>query len=792
MTGLETNVFPVVNLHALSSTYRLYHIRGLTRDQSEFHQNCQTLTRDLSYKLQAPVMVVEHEGAPHLAVYGEMVEPPSPFLLVRTGVRFERIPGVFTLDYSVRSRENDELCLRFLQFMLQAPLHRRPDLWQPQPGQPFFGKTPAGVVGDAARYAGFSVRVMVTADGGLGVCVDATSKYVGRNGLPTHIARDNFSQLKNRHYIYRYGHTWYQIQVTGLSDLNVSEYLISDDGGFVSLLAFVTARCVRPIPIELAQLPHDSAVLLYKNNRGEDRAAPSALCYPVHSTHDEGLGGQHGGRTLAPTQRRQLIAGFVNRYLSQLRFGSMQVVVSKTPVSALPRMFVVPDLMFGHSRVLSVRGTPGAQHVGLDALGRARLALIKDKTTGFYCQDPFDRQYLVLPQSVFDSFGQRLLADLRAAVDSFSPPSPGYQPVIVTYDDRGPRTFSHQGNAILRAIQEKCQRPGYGVVMIHHTSDRPGGAEDELAAMVIGELRKSDVCVSVIHSTVPQECYELRSSSDGELRYKPIGSKLGKLNGYLRNVALTKVYLTNQCWPFVLHTPLNADITIGIDVKQNTAGFLIVGKNGGEIRALLKTSRQKEHLFEDQTAAYLVEILRAESTASSLPILTIVIHRDGRIFRSEINGVHRAIGILKQEGVLNSEATVTIVEIPKTSPVHLRLFDTTGTGGAPDVQNPEVGAYHIVDTRDGYLCSTGRAFPRRGTVRPLHVRRIEGPLSIEQCLEDVYYLTVLAWTRPEDCTRYPITIKLNDRFLGEEAGDYDTAALDIEATLEDADEEAVL
>jgi hypothetical protein len=75
------------------------------------------------------------------------------------------------------------------------------------------------------------------------------------------------------------------------------------------------------------------------------------------------------------------------------------------------------------------------------------------------------------------------------------------------------------------------------------------------------------------------------------------------------------------------------------------------------------------------------------------------------------------------------------------------------------------------------LCATGRAFPRKGTVTPLHVKLVEGVMPIEHCLEDVYALTALAWTRPEDCTRYPITIKLNDLYLGEEAGKFDEHAL---------------
>jgi hypothetical protein len=56
------------------------------------------------------------------------------------------------------------------------------------------------------------------------------------------------------------------------------------------------------------------------------------------------------------------------------------------------------------------------------------------------------------------------------------------------------------------------------------------------------------------------------------------------------------------------------------------------------------------------------------------------------------------------------------------------------------------------------------------------------------CLEDLYALTALTWTQPEGCTRYPITLKLNDRYLRDEASDYDADALDF-AECSDNDEE---
>jgi hypothetical protein len=158
---------------------------------------------------------------------------------------------------------------------------------------------------------------------------------------------------------------------------------------------------------------------------------------------------------------------------------------------------------------------------------------------------------------------------------------------------------------------------------------------------------------------------------------------------------------------------------------------------------------------------------------------------------SELAGAREAIAFLKnpKQGIIDPNATLTILEISKTSPASLRLFDVTRKNDRPWIENPQVGNYYIVDKNNGYICSTGRAFPRPGTVKPLHVKHVEGPLSLEICLEDIYYLSTLAWTRPEDCSRYPITSRLNDRFLRDDATEYDTDALEFQAVLtEESDE----
>jgi hypothetical protein len=780
MTGLETNIFPITNLAELASTYRLYRIRGLRRDQAEYHQNRQVIARKLSFTFRTPAAVVDHAGEPHLVLRADAPEPVSPYPLVRRSVYFDRVPEIRHLDYTLRTTENDEICLRFIQFTLQNPLSANPRLWQPGSGKPFFEKAAALEHGDLVRYAGFAVRAVPTPDGGIGLCVDVRHKIVGRDPLPMHLSRDAFRPWRGRHCIYHYGHKWYDVQLHEFSDLNVSEESIRVGDKMVPLLEYVVSASQKPIPEELARLVHDGSVIYYQNNLGESRSAPAALCYPVFDTHGEEARRHHGGTILKPYERREHIRRYAGQYLRDLRFGDVTLRVSAEPNRIPQKMFLLPDLEFGNSRVLSVRGTPGAQHVSLDSVGRTRAALLRDKDAGFYVGERLDRQYLFLPQSVADSFGQQFVADLRRTVDELYPQGGGYDPIVIPYSDRGPRTFVEQGNAIWAAAEANCTKPGYGLVMVHHTTDRMVRQHDQLAAMVIRKFRELDVFAAVNHSAMGQECYQLAHGRDGQPIYRVRQEKWGKFSGYLRNVALNKVLLTNEKWPFVLASPLHADITVGIDVKQNTAGFTIVGRNGGQVRTICRESSQKEQLQADQVRKYLTDILRKEA-ALGVSIGSIVVHRDGRAWPSERDGMRRALDALKAEGAVAADATLTILEIPKTSPVPLRLFETAGENGRrPWVENPQVGCYHIINGVEGYLCATGRAFPHPGTVQPLHVRYVEGAMPFEDCLEDLYSLTALAWTRPEDCTRHPITIKLTDRRLGEDASEYDADALEFE------------
>jgi|SRR5579859_1694638 len=782
MIGLETNIFSIRNIDQLSANYWLYRIKGLRSDQAEYYQNRQHLTDSLSRKLKSPILTLQRGDETYLVVREGVTALPDHFDLVRTRVQFEAASALLPVDFTLRSPDNDAICVRFLQFAVQTPLYNCQTLWQPDTGRPFFEYTPVRTSGGICHYRGYSVRVTTTQSGGLGIAVDMTSKFVGEVPMPVRLTRPEFAKWKQRHFIYHFGRNWYEIQAAALDDRTCSEYEFQDDKGvWMTLIDYALRASRKPIPRELAQITKDDAVLLYRNSQKSDRGAIAGLCYPVFGTDTDAESARfHSDTILLPYVRRRLIHQFAKTHLIHLTFGDRPLLVSPSPDTSDARIFQVPDQQFGHQKVVSTVGTPQAQQVSLDALGRTRSALLRDPAAGFYTQSLLDRQYVILPASVMQSYGEAFLDDLKRSVDNFYPPKGGYAPTVVVYDDRGKRTAVAQAKAIFQALEDNHIKPGYGLVMVHATSDLRKRQEDPLAGMVIRELRdRFDITAAVIHSDVPGDSYGEGRKADGTPIYvmDTDPKARGKIIGYLRLVALNKILLTNEKWPFVLSKRLHADITVGIDVKHHTVGIVVVSDGGRLIRPLIRTSRQKERLLRDQMRVYLLEVLRQEIPSQSGAVTTIVLHRDGRAYQSEQEGAADSIAILKREHTLTQDATLTILDIPKTAPARLRLFDVTTTNDKSWVENPQVGTYYVVNDTDGYICTTGRAFPHEGTVRPLHVHRAIGALPIDACLEDVYDLSTLAWSKPDDCSRNPITIKLCDRYLTEDATEYDADAL---------------
>src|SRR5205085_2809638 len=150
-----------------------------------------------------------------------------------------------------------------------------------------YEKSPAEHEAGIARHQGFAARAVIAPSGRIGLCVDVRNKYVALEPPALHLNRLTFRKFQGQRCVYRYGHSWFEIGIEALSDLNASQEQIPTPEGPVSLIDFIARESRKPLPAELAGLAHDAAVIRYRNRRGEDRAAPAALCYPVRDNQQD-------------------------------------------------------------------------------------------------------------------------------------------------------------------------------------------------------------------------------------------------------------------------------------------------------------------------------------------------------------------------------------------------------------------------------------------------------------------------------------------------------------------------
>jgi hypothetical protein len=780
---IETNIYLIENLKELNCRYRIYKIRGLTPDSDDYDKNIQFLIDNLSRKYKCPCQAYKTDEGTFIAQPEGFEELPKTFNLVRVSVKIEKTEGLHELKFDALNSLTSKLAIRFLQFSLQKPLYDSPNLWQPRAGFPFYSNIPdrefRKLSLDVDMYNGFIFRVVLLSKGRIGICVDTSCKYISRNYLPTKISRDDFNKkYKGLNCIYEYGTRWYEFKIEGLNDLNISEVDISGETLYNHVIKIGKGRSQN-----ILSLPRDCSVITYRNSWNDLRNVPSGLCKLTFKTNHPSVKRIHAKTIRPPYVRRNEIKFVIDRYFRDLKFGSNEIKLSNKPISIDEEKFEIPDLEFGNNKILSVRKTENAIHTSISEFGRKKRELLYDKDAGLYSKNHFDPQYIILPKSVYESFGKKFIEDIKQEVQSLYPIEEiNYSPIVLHYDDSVQKSIYKIGREIIKAIEENELQSGFGLVMIPRIPSTLSRNEDELANLVNRELRKRDIFVSIIHDETPKESYEF-VPTEGGVRYWEQTTdykKRGKFKGYLKNVVLNKILLLNSHWPFVLKTPLNADMTIGIDVKNHTAGFVIVYKNGADIRFISSESEQKEELLKSHISQKIEEIISNEQKLFSKNVKKIIIQRQGRLFSSEKSGILDALEKLARRKIIPDDYECTFVEIKKTAMMPFRMFKVRIDISSQNeiVYNPDFGSHAPVSEDDAFICTTGFPFKHFGTTVPLHVVKIEGPMPFRDLMEDIFYLSNLTWTKVDDCSRDPLTIKIADIRLREIAGEYSEDALE--------------
>ena len=777
---LEGMVMTLVNVYAIENQsdirikYRLYRVRGIHPQSQDFDKNAQLLSDKLSRETKSPCAIIKEDSELFIAQPVGYPDLPNRMPLVGTIALLELTGPERELDYGSLTEKDRHIAIRFLQFHVDGLLHHNPSLWRPSAGLPYFQKQAdpnfRGI--GAIMYRGFRFRLIGMPENKLGVCVDVTRKYASPVYLPAKITDNDLRKYKGRRCVYEYGNRWYEISISGMVDLTVSDVIMPDK---LSLFDHVHAKAKGQKPPGLMMLPKDCSVLTYQTSFGEVRHVPSALCRLTFATNQPEASKYHSSTIMSPHIRKQEIEFVVRKYLKSWHLQGTPIVLSEHMSDVECDLLATPSLLFGGGRLLSQ--TDGGVNSVLE-FGLSRKHMLLSADAGFFVKKQLDRQYLALPKSVYETYGPRFLDDVKRQFSRLYSPNGEiqYDPIVITYDDSVRKSIYTLGKEILRAadqvIGSSLLRSGYGLVIIPRLSQRRADKEDELANLLMREFRKMDIFVSVSHTEVPSLSYVAVSNNGGpEWRVSDDERIYKKYRGYLENLVLNKILLLNNLWPFVLSSPLNSDLVVGLDVKNNTAGFMFVFKEGHSFVFKNATSEQREQLSRGQVLTVIYDYLRKELADGRRKVGDITIHRDGRLYPEEIRGIKDALNKLAMDGLIEQDFNCNLLEIKKTSRVPVRLFEATNPQGTMKewIENPRIGRCRVFDDT-AFLCTTGRPFKYPGTTKPLQVVKLEGEMDFKLLLQDIFSLANLTWTKPEYCARLPISVKMTDIRLREVVG----------------------
>ena len=459
MNCLEANIFPIANLKDLATRYRTYRLRGLNSASHDYFKNRDFIVRRLSSSLKAPVDIYEMGEEVFLVVPENAPDLPNSLMMVRTPVRLDPIPGVQILDYTNRNPETDRLCTRFINFMVQGPLYSKIALWQPHSGGPFYEKTPAEVNGVIGRYEGFTVRAVITDDGGIGLCVDITSCFVDQRPLSARISRQDFRKLKGRHAVYRFGHQWYDIALFERHDLKVNEYNFMADGKLVSLAEYIETQSRKPNSAGARQAGPGrrgrrvSRPAQHGRARRTGRPVPPHLRYRIPRSAGQSPANHHAaahparedpGGMPAPSGIDQ-DRGRNHAAVADARGDSAQALPDAGP-SVRERRPAVRDGLEGRTFRFRVEFRTSTRRKPERSI------------SGLFFPDPASIGSTCSCRRLWRTVGgQRFIADLTAAVDNLYPHGE-YGPIPVVYNDVGiGRTFVDQARAILAAAKARMR-----------------------------------------------------------------------------------------------------------------------------------------------------------------------------------------------------------------------------------------------------------------------------------------------------------------------------------------------
>jgi hypothetical protein len=666
------------------------------------------------------------------------------------------------IEVSIESAKNveRELVCRMLERPFTDKIRALENIFWRSEWTLFFLQKPENenITGDIVNaYRGYKFGVVLIDDKPY-LAVDIRTRYIGRKSLADYSDKDR-EEILQRHldlqlsikdrasFIRDNGVIKIPCRYAGETESTIEDYKIEETGETV----FQYYRRRYP---NLALTPKDKAVFV-QDRVGEDRSipAPESRLFPIFITEYEGVKRCSVKPQMTPQDRINNIEKFLN-YITDVKYGDITIRIGKEPLIKERTIFVPPRLEFGNGKILELfrRGIPDKTSKifdsGVARFGSKKIAFLYNRNP--YHNEPLPSVVLFYPDTIDRSLRETFLEDLKREITLQT-----RQTINILHQRAYPTGRDEiMGTSLLQIATEiKRSYPNSLVLVI---------LWDRFYKSVHGELKEMispmfSQCVT--EKTVKQICN----------KYNPQRAK-----SRLRNLVLG-ILTEAGVKPWVLADPLHYDLYIGIDTLYGHICYHFLYGTGGrfirtEVGHAIARGRMQEAIKKPELQRRLVEGIKS-IVNEDFQVKTIIIHRDGRWWPRESEGLAAALDYLKSVNILPFNVKCTVVEIHKTHKP-IRLF--TKITSFPYFQNPLPGTYLVLDQNNVILTTTGRPgewdTPDGCAARTMLLKVVESignDFDIVKIAEDAYRLTHLNWSAPDIEINLPVTIRWTDEALRE-------------------------
>jgi len=604
-------------------------------------------------------------------------------------------------------------------------------------------------------YRGFKFGVVFVGNQPY-LAVDVRTRYIGRKSLSQYTIDERNRNLKKHldldldledraYFIRDNGFIKISCRYTGDTNNSIKDYIIDS----INKTVFQYYKEKYP---EIKINPNDKAIFVQDRGRDYSIPVPESRLFPVFTTEYEGIRKCSIKPQLTPQKRIESINSFF-KFLIGINYGVFPIKIKNHPLIQKRTVVIPPRLEFGNGFFLDPFpvGVPSIVERkferGISRFGNKKISALYNE--GPYHNETIPPIIFLYPQSINRPIRETFLRDLKKEIFLQT----GQKITIAKQRPYKIGRGEKMGSSLLQLITEMKSSQNRLLFLIILWN---GFRKD-----VHGELK--DNIRPVLSQCATEKTIKMICNRNNPQRAK----------SRLRNLALG-ILTEAGGMPWVLADPLHYDLYIGIDVLYGHICYhFLYGKGGRNMEKTFGHTVKRGHLKEAIKSSEIQnQLMRKieEISKNKFQINKIAIHRDGRWYPSESQGLKNAIRILKEKNILPPDVQYTVIEIHKTHKP-IRLF--TKIEVPPYYQNPLPGTYLVLDKKNAILTTTGRPgewdTPDGRTARTILLKIVEPeePNNIIEIIEDAYNLTHLNWNAPDIEISLPVTIRWADEALRE-------------------------